>query len=111
MPAINALQKNFLDSRDVAHALHTHGVNIRLGTLRVYAEEFHEPCTCMGPAPCPAVCRNLAQLLKHDPASPFKDAIIREVIARSAKHLFRLQVEKLAGGGMIDTSHMEEIHR
>ncbi|CDJ47230.1 hypothetical protein, conserved [Eimeria brunetti] len=83
VPAINALQKNFLDSHDVAHTLHTHGINIR----------------------------NMAQLLKHGPASPFKDAIIREVVARSAKHLFRLQVEKLAEGGMIDSSHMEEIQR
>ncbi|CDI86473.1 Apicomplexan-conserved protein Pf 23619083 and Py 23490592 low complexity 1667 aa, related [Eimeria praecox] len=83
VPAINALQKNFLDSHDIAHALHTHGINIR----------------------------NMAQLLKNGPASPFKDAIIREVVARSAKHLFRLQVEKLAGGGMVDTSHMEEIQR
>lgn len=29
VPTINALQKNFLDSYDVSHALHSHGINIR----------------------------------------------------------------------------------
>ncbi|CDJ62433.1 hypothetical protein, conserved [Eimeria necatrix] len=83
VPTINALQKNFLDSYDVSHALHSHGINIR----------------------------NMAQLLDHGPSSPFKDAIIREIVARSAKHLFRLQVEKLIGSGLVETSHIEEIQR
>ncbi|OEH77676.1 hypothetical protein cyc_08027 [Cyclospora cayetanensis] len=82
IPVINAFQKNFLDSFDIAHTLHAHGINIR----------------------------NVAQLLSHGPASPFRDAVVREVVARSAKRLFRMQVEKLFSG-RVETSHIEELQR
>lgn len=83
VPVINGLQKNFLDSFDIAHTLHAHGINIR----------------------------NVAQLLNHGPASPFRDAIVREVVARSAKRLFRMQIEKLARNELVENTYMEEIQR
>ncbi|KAL8453089.1 hypothetical protein Emed_000959 [Eimeria media] len=83
VPVINGLQKNFLDSFDISHTLHAHGVNLR----------------------------NVADLLNHGPASPFRDAIVREVVARSAKRLFRMQVAKLSRGKLEETTHMEEIQR
>ncbi|KAL8428234.1 hypothetical protein Efla_005336 [Eimeria flavescens] len=83
VPVINGLQKNFLDSYDISHTLHAHGINIR----------------------------NIAELLNHGPASPFRDAIVREVVARSAKRLFRMQVEKLFRGKLVETTHIEEIQR
>ncbi|KAL8456053.1 hypothetical protein Emag_000128 [Eimeria magna] len=83
VPVINGLQKNFLDSLDISHTLHAHGVNLR----------------------------NVADLLNHGPASPFRDAIVREVVARSAKRLFRMQVARLSRGKLEETTHMEEIQR
>ncbi|KAL8275846.1 hypothetical protein Esti_000409 [Eimeria stiedai] len=83
VPVINGLQKNFLDSFDISHALHAHGINLR----------------------------NVGELLNHGPASPFRDAIVREIVARSAKRLFRMQVAKLSRGKLEETTHMEEIQR
>lgn len=53
--------------------------------------------------------RDVAKLLEHRPASPFRDAIIREVIARSAKHLFRLQIGAIAKRGQLRASPMEDM--
>lgn len=38
VPVINGLQKNFLDSFDIAHTLHAHGINIRSASLSYFAD-------------------------------------------------------------------------
>ncbi|PFH36323.1 hypothetical protein BESB_045150 [Besnoitia besnoiti] len=69
VPSIEALCVNFLDSADVSHALHEQGINMRSLGL-VYNQ-------CSG--------------------SVFRDAALREMLARAAKHLFLKQVEVLVG--------------
>ncbi|KEP61595.1 UNVERIFIED_CONTAM: hypothetical protein HHA_240380 [Hammondia hammondi] len=67
VPTIEALHVNFLDSSDVSHALHEQGVNMK----------------------------SLGLMYNRFAGAVFRDAALREMLARAAKHLFLKQMEVL----------------
>ncbi|KFH04328.1 translation initiation factor eIF3 subunit 135, partial [Toxoplasma gondii VAND] len=67
VPTIEALHVNFLDSSDVSHALHEQGVNMK----------------------------SLGLMYNRFAGAVFRDASLREMLARAAKHLFLKQMEVL----------------